>query len=499
MLPPLIQRPRRSARHRERGVTMALVALSIVGIVAMAALSIDIGTLYQSSAEAQRAADAGALAAARLISMSGLTGDPNTTATWGQTCGSGGPAGLAAVAAAQQNSVGGRSVPTASVNVTYSAGTAAVSPGSAGCTAAGSEFPINPVVTVTVQQTNLPTFFAHVFGIFNKNWNAVTASASATAEAFNSSNAGSYGVQPRCVKPWMVPNYDPLNPPPVGPVYCSGTACTPFVNTGSNGAIEHGGIYPAGVIGESFWLVPDCSPGATCTLVSQPQANYAPIAPPPPPPVPNLQYVPGQVPPPSTATAIPSSKIGACSEISGSAYAQAIAGCDQSTQYECAGPGSNTVDLSENPISTNDTSNAAQCLIHQGNNPASDALNAAMISGQDTLDPFATNEAPPPTYPFQIQAGTNNPLVNAGLTSGTAITSSTSIVSVPIYNTGVTINPGTTSVIIVGFLQVFINYVDNLGNVYVTVMNVTGCGNTPGTVMHGTSPVPVRLITPPTS
>jgi hypothetical protein len=493
MLPPLIQRPRRSARHRERGVTMALVALSIVGIVAMAALSIDIGTLYQSSAEAQRAADAGALAAARLISMSGLTGDPTNTATWGQTCGAAGTATPAAIAAVQQNAVGGKAIPIASITVTYSAGNGAVSAGVSDCTGAGSEFPINPVVTVYVQQTNLPTFFAHVFGIFNKNWNAVTASASATAEAFNSSNAGSYGVQPRCVKPWMVPNYDPLNPSSS----CSGATCLPFVNTGSNGAIEHGGIYPTGVIGESFWLVPDCAPGGpTCTLPggTQPQANAGTG------PTPNLQYVPGQVPPLSTATAIPSSKVGACSEISGSAYAQAIAGCDQSTPYECGGPGSNTVDLNENPISTDDTSNGAQCLIHQGTDSASDTLTTTLISGQDTLDPFATTPTLPATYPFQVQAGTNNPLTNAGLTSGTAITSSTSIVSVPIYNTGTTITPtGTTSVNIVGFLQVFVNYVDSTGNIYVTVMNVTGCGITPGTVLHGTSPVPVRLITPPTS
>ena len=299
--------------------------------------------------------------------MSGLTGDPDTTATWGQTCASGGPAGLAAIAAAQQNSVGGRPVPTPSISVTYSAGNAAVSPGSPDCTAAGSEFPINPVVTVTVQQTNLPTFFAHVFGIFNKNWNAVTASASATAEAFNSSNAGSYGVQPRCVKPWMVPNYDPLNPSGA----CTGSGCVPFVNTGSSGAIEHGGIYPTGVIGESFWLVPDCSPGATCALITTtPQANYGTNAA----LLPNLQYVPGQVPPLSTSTAIPSSKVGACSEISGSAYAQAIAGCDQLTPYQCGDPGNNTVDLSENPVSTGDTSSGAQCLIHQGTDSASDTL-----------------------------------------------------------------------------------------------------------------------------
>ncbi|MFZ0817835.1 MAG: hypothetical protein WAM78_20085, partial [Candidatus Sulfotelmatobacter sp.] len=218
--------------------------------------------------------------------------------------------------------------------------------------------------------------------------------------------------------------------------------------------------------------------------------------------LPNLQYVPGQVPPLSTSTAIPSSKVGACSEISGSAYAQAIAGCDQLTPYQCGDPGNNTVDLSENPVSTGDTSSGAQCLIHQGTDSASDTLSAASITGQDTLDPFATTQAPPPTYPFQIQAGTNNPLTNAGLTSGTAITSSTSIVSVPIYfspGTGTVINPTTTAVTIVGFLQVFINYVDSLGDVYVTVMNVTGCGQSPGTILHGTSPVPVRLITPPSS
>jgi hypothetical protein len=472
---------------------MALVALAIVGIIAMAALSIDIGTLYQASAEAQRAADAGALAAARLISMSGLTGDPTNIATWAKTCGAGGPAGLAAVAAAQQNAVGGRSVPTPSISVTYTAGSAAVNTGLPDCSGAGSEFPINPVVTVIVQQTKLPTFFAHVFGIFNKNWNAVTASATATAEAFNSSNADTYAVQPRCVKPWMVPNEDPLNP-----AGCTG-ACNPFVITSNNGSIQNPGILTngSGVIGESFWLVPDCSAGgAACTLLgapgTQPQANPGP-------PPSSLQYVPGQVPPLGIATAIPSSKTGACSAISGSAYAEAIAGCDQSTQYECGETGFNKVDLTENPISTNDTTNGAQCLIHQGVNSPSDALTPASVSGQDTLDPFATIEVPPPTYPFQIEAGTDNPLTGAGLNSGSVITSSTSIATVPIYNpTGTVIaGTGTTSVTIVGFLQVFINFVDSTGKVYVTVMNVTGCGNAPSTVLHGTSPVPVRLITAP--
>jgi hypothetical protein len=53
----------------------------------------------------------------------------------------------------------------------------------------------------------------------------------------------------------------------------------------------------------------------------------------------------------------------------------------------------------------------------------------------------------------------------------------------------------------VGFLQVFINAVDQYGNVDVTVLNVAGCsngtGDRVGSPVTGSSPVPVRLITPP--
>ena len=78
MLPPLIRRPRGriEPRSNERGFTMAFVAMTMVAIISMAALSIDIGTLYEAKAEAQRAADAAALTAARVISISGVTGDP---------------------------------------------------------------------------------------------------------------------------------------------------------------------------------------------------------------------------------------------------------------------------------------------------------------------------------------------------------------------------------------------------------------------------------------
>ncbi len=119
MLPPLIEHQRSHAkpRSRERGFTMALVTVALVTIIAMAALSIDIGTLYQAKAEAQRAADAAALTAARMISISGITGDPtNVSNSWQTICGgTTSAATLAAINVAQQNLISGVAATSANV------------------------------------------------------------------------------------------------------------------------------------------------------------------------------------------------------------------------------------------------------------------------------------------------------------------------------------------------------------------------------------------------
>jgi hypothetical protein len=92
----------RSREHgREHGITMILVAAAMVAIIGMAVLSIDVVTLYLAKEEAQRSADAAALAAARLLSVSGITGDPaNLTSNWGAVCGASGTATLVAQAVA---------------------------------------------------------------------------------------------------------------------------------------------------------------------------------------------------------------------------------------------------------------------------------------------------------------------------------------------------------------------------------------------------------------
>jgi hypothetical protein len=479
-------------QQRERGVTMALVAAAMVAIMAMAALSIDAVTLYLANAEAQRSADSAALAAARVISVSGITGTASTATQgpyWQQICG--GSTSIAtqtAQAVATQNTVGGA---TATVTATYSVGTGAQN---ADCSTLSAGFAVNPLVTVKVQRT-LPTFFARIWG---KTGSSV--SATAAAEAFNSSNSGSIvangivPVQPRCVKPWVVPNFDPLTAQPIGnptpppaQLYCGQgggqPACQPLVNltTGSiqRAGISTGGSGANGVIGETFWLTLDCThnnPGS-CILrgaATQPRANYysgaTSVKDPP-----NLLYAPGQV--GTAVTAIPS-----CTQ--GDAYEEAIEGCDAPTNYQCgAQPPANVVDLTRNPDTSGATTNGVQCLTAQGNG-----------SGQDTINTSS--------YPFQIQSGDQNPLVTAGLLSqGKTITSSNSIVSLPIYDNATNINSSSkTTVTFVGFLQVFINSVDQYGNVNVTVLNVAGCGNGSNPTLNpvsGSSPVPVRLITQP--
>src|SRR3984893_16943571 len=411
MKPPAIRRsPQlRPARPGERGVTMVLMALAMVAILAMAALSIDVVTLYLANAEAQRSADTAALAAARVLSITGMTGDPLNgaagaiTKPWQQACGL---ATSVAQAVATQNTMGGAALSSSQINVTYPNNS-----DTATCTGTDSAFGVNPLVTVKVQRTDLPTFFARIWGR-----RAATVSATATAEAFNSSNSGNVGntvtgkitpVQPRCVKPWIVPNQDPGNAGTCGP----GT-CTPFVNN-PDGSIASQGIRVnnagPGIIGRKFDLFADCKAGGSCAngsgLAQSPRANAPGL-----PTTPSLQFVPGQV--PASFTAVRSCAVG-------SDFQEAVAGCDQTTVYQCGNEDlPATVDLSQNNVKS-DSVLGGQCLIR--------ATDDGLGVGQDSLDTSS--------YPYKIEAGSANPL---GLSTDSVITSSNSIVSLPIYDSAKT-------------------------------------------------------------
>ena len=450
-------------RDREAGVTIVLVAAALTAALAMAALSIDVVTLYLADANAQQAADAAALAGARILSLSGMTGDPqNASGLWSAACTS---AQDVATAVGNQITVGG-TIP-AGITVTFPNDT------SGNCSGAGlNKFGVNPKVQVKIQSTSLPTFFARIWGKTGS-----TVSATATAEVFNPSNSGAFSgsgiipVQPRCVKPWIVPNIDPGNYPNPFVSNVDGS-----INSASQG-IRLSGATP-GIVGEQFALFAGCSNAVDPCIPMTPDANVTSgtIPPTPPPPVPpNLIYFPGEA--PAFSVAVPSGA-------TGTTYEAAVGGCDQKTIYQCGVPNAsagnpNKIDLSENPGGgTGDTAVAVQILIHQA-------------GGQDALDTAK--------YPYQIKTGAGNPLTGAGLASGSLVTSSNSIVSLPIYDNATPINPtSTTPVTIVGFLQVFVNQVNADGSLSVTVLNVSGCSNAATqTALTGTSPVPIRLITYP--
>jgi Flp pilus assembly protein TadG len=439
MRPPLIHKSL-SQSPRERGVTMVLVAVAMVAIIAMAALSIDIIVLYLDREEAQRSADTAALAAARVLSLSGVTGDPNNTQgglsspPWPAACAL---ATQLAQAIANQNSVGS-AVPN-SVSVTFRYNGAVTD-----CSNVSAGFGINPQVQVQISRQGLPTMFSR---IWTRNTNTV--SATAIAEAFNPSNSGTIAasgsvvpVNPHCVKPWIIANSDPVNP---------GTFVDSTTGSITKQGIRLSGVAP-GVIGENFLLSDACS-GSDCSGMWNKS-------------VPVGSYVPALV--TSAASAVPT-----CSTAS-DPYQEAIGGCDQSTTYACGTVGGGAqADLTINPGGAGgDTFTGAQCLIHQA-------------AGQDVLDTSV--------FPYQIGAGAGNPVVTSGI-----ITSSSSIVTLPIYDNAVLPNNVSQPQInIVGFLQVFITNVNSDGSLEMTVLNVAGCGNAASSLaVSGTSPVPIRLITP---
>ncbi len=67
-------------RHQRRGVSFAMVAVSMVVLLGMASLTVDVGMMYRARAEAQASADAAALAGAwELLDQDRLSGGGNMT------------------------------------------------------------------------------------------------------------------------------------------------------------------------------------------------------------------------------------------------------------------------------------------------------------------------------------------------------------------------------------------------------------------------------------
>jgi putative Flp pilus-assembly TadE/G-like protein len=202
--------------NAERGATLVMIAGALAVILTAAALSIDLGALYVQRSEAQRAADAGALAGAQVFATSGCTLNASCLS---------GTVELAATAqatqVAQQNLVLGQT-PTIPAP-TFSAG-------------GGSQ--TDPLITVTATAP-AKTFFLPLSA-------GATISAKATAEAYNPSGSTTGPkICASCLKPFFVPNCDPIHLNVINP-NCPTTAGAFF----SNGNIVNGNS----IVGNSWQL-----------------------------------------------------------------------------------------------------------------------------------------------------------------------------------------------------------------------------------------------------
>jgi hypothetical protein len=392
-------------------------------------LAVDLCGLYVARSEAQRAADAAALAGATVFVTSGCT-----YANSGYCTGAATAATNAAIAAGNQNLIAGQSPNIQTADVSF--------------TALAS---VNPRINVAARRT-VPTFFMKIFGVLSSN-----VSASATAEAYNPSDStGGPTVCESCMKPFVVPNCDP-NPNYTTPAnsLCPGPGTQTYFFDPTTGNIQHPGTYPSGAMGESWVLHYSGAPSQYYEL--------------------DLDASP------------PSCTSGS----GGAGYGQNIRTCYKGAfgcgQQLCLLTGSKT----------GPTIAPVQDLIHASGN--------GLGQGQDTID---TSTGPP----FTIRAGSQNPLVLSGqIAVGTPISSSSSVVTLPVYD-GSQLCPGGScgqTVTIKGYLQAFIQAVDHQGTdvpVSIIIMNQIGCGGVTGScgssgggggaVSGGGSAIPVRLVQP---
>ena len=230
--------------NQESGMTLYLVAGGMLVLTGILGVCIDLVAFYTVRSEAQRAADAAALAGARVFVVSGCTGGASGTACTSGTIRSAASAQAAAIGNA--NKIAGQSPNIGTGDPTFSA---------------DSNSSYNPRITVPVQVT-APTYFARIFGITN-----VTVSAQATAEAYNPTGGGTANICLSCLKPFIGVDCDTgnvvPNSNPNANTNCAVTGSTSYsyIFNPSSHAIVRPGLAPSGIIGSSITLHGEAGPG----------------------------------------------------------------------------------------------------------------------------------------------------------------------------------------------------------------------------------------------
>jgi hypothetical protein len=414
-------------------VTILLVVFAMFAILAMAALAIDVMTLYAAHTDAQRVADSAALAGARMFVLSGYTswqlGDPTVATTQTEACSSGVPGtGIAdtqASGAGGQNQISGQTAVVTSVNCDFTN-------------------PNNPRITVTTGRTDLPTFFGKIFGR-----RMVSVSARATAEAFNPSGT-TVPISTGSVKPWLIPNCDPTVTPPLG------GPCGPyFVDTANNYALKT----PTNYIGKQFSF--------------QMRDKNNPPGP--------TQYYAINLP---AATVCPATTAPGCLDVGGGigsvGYLDTIA-CANTNRMQC-GDTVNLDKLNGSGPNITDTISGTQCLIHT----------TTTGPGGTDQDSFSLG-----TSPIIITGGLSNPNPALQGKTNISRSDSVVTVPLFDWSTDPCPTKNCGTEVVMGFLQLGIQDVTAAGNIDAVVLNAVGCNPAPTAnpvTGGGVSALPVRLV-----
>jgi hypothetical protein len=269
------------------------------------------------------------------------------------------------------------------------------------------------------------------------------------AEGFNPSGTH-VPVAAKCVTPWLLPNIDPATG-------------TPIFNPGNGNLANDAPTTPGntqGLVGRVIQLGTGCPGG--CSLTINNPTSTAPST---------LNYYPLDLPNPAASG--PSCSVGASYQQNITACNPAPIACGQTVN----------LDVSAGPADVPNNMLAIDCLIG--------AAAAGPGNGQDTIN--ATS------FPFAIDAGSTH----NGVAAGTQVTTSRSVVTIPVYQSVPGSPPATTAVEVIGFVQAFVDSVDAVtGEPTIHILNVSACSASarasggPAVGLNEGSPVPVRLIHP---
>ena len=410
-------------RKDEAGSVLLIVAASMMVLLGISAIAIDMANLYMARSQTQRAADAGALAGAKAFVTTGCATAGCNPGGIQETLGR-----EQAQAAGGQNYIAGQPASIQGSDITFSYPNAQ-----------------EPQITVVVRRT-VSTFFAKIFGIMSAD-----VGATATAEAYSPAGGGNATVSISCLKPFLLPNCDPIHTSP-GNSACADSSGTGKKKDGggtsegyffdpASGAIANPGVYPAGIIGMPWQLHTTAAP-SQWYLVGFDDA------------------------PPS----------------SGSALRDHIVKCTPKI-FSCGDRLVTANGANEGPVSQ-----GIETLINAGGN--------GLGRGQDSID---TTIGPP--FPFTGGSSNPNPLLRSQQFYDYSETSS--VITVPVYS-GEPLSPGGSVVSVVGFLQVFVKQTESASEkaIDVVILNATSCGGAPGgsggsggtVVSSAGSPIPIRLI-----